>query len=335
MPMIPQTAFAALACARIGAIHSVVFGGFAAEELASRIDHSEAKLIITCSMGIEPSRKVDYIEIIKEAMTISKNTCEGTLKSPKDIPKLYWNRYEHGEDLLARGVDHDPSFYEMNQLLDAEQEVAPAEELDSTHPLYILYTSGTTGDPKGVVRDHGGTSVALSHKCQVAYNFKRGRKFFGGADLGWVVGHSIILYGSLIQGCENIIFEGKPVIPDAGVIWKLCQDYKIESLFLAPTAIRELMKFDNDGALLKKYDTSQLRSILMAGERCDPNTIHWLNRMLPHVVINDNWWQTETGWAVGSNILDEETFKGVFPTLPGSVTKVLPGWDVRILDDQS
>jgi len=254
MPMVPETVFAALACARIGATHALVFGGFAAPEVANRVDGCQPKLILTASYGIEPSKKIDYLSVIKEALTL----CERSPDAAK-IPKLFFDRPELDGDLRASAeFTEDPTFFDMAAAMEEETEVAPAESLPANHPLYLLYTSGTTGDPKGMVRDHGGTSVALDYCFNATYDFHPGRSFFGAADLGWIVGHSCILYGSLIRGTSTVIFEGKPIVPDAGILWKICEKYNVHNLFVSPTATRELMRVDNPGDFVKKYDMSKL-----------------------------------------------------------------------------
>lgn len=300
MPMVPETAIAALACARIGAIHAIVFGGFAAPEVANRIDGCQPKLILTASMGIEPSKKIDYLAVINQSVKLAQK-----YPNAEKIPKLFLDRPHLNGDLrAAKEYTDDPTYFDMAEEMEKETEIAPAEPLDANHPLYILYTSGTTGDPKGMVRDHGGTTVALNYSFNVTYDFHPGKNFFGAADLGWVVGHSVILYASLIRGTSTVIFEGKPVFPDAGVLWKICEKYKIHNLFVSPTATRELIRVDHDGDFIKKYDMSALQLITLAGERCDPETIKWLRKNFPRTIINDNWWQTETGFPIGSKVVN-------------------------------
>jgi len=216
---------------------------------------------------------------------------------------------------------------------DSSIEPAGCASLPSTHPLYILYTSGTTGQPKGIVRDCGGTAVGLNYCMKNVFDVGQDSVHFASSDIGWVVGHSFIVYGPLIRGCTSIFFEGKPITPDAGVCWRVCEQYKVTSLYMAPTGVRVIKKEDYEGTLVKKYDVSTVKSFCVVGERCDPDTIHWMHKHFPHVLINDTWWQTETGWPICANLLNLKDFDTVFPTLPGSVTTPVPGYEVKIFND--
>ena len=281
MPMVIEGAFAMLACARIGAIHSVVFGGFSPKELANRIDDCQPKLIVLASFGIEPSKHIAYPPIVEEALKY----CE---KIEAPIPRLIKQRKELDGKLISHNLNEH--YHDMDKLVDEEMDVALCVPLPSTHPLYILYTSGTTGQPKGVVRDQGGTAVGLDYCMRHVFNVHRESVHFAGSDIGWVVGHSFIVYGPLLRGCTSIFFEGKPVVPDAGVMWRICAQYKVTSLYMAPTAVRVIKKMDYDCELIKKYDMSTVKTFSLVGERCDPDTIHWMHRHVPNVIINDTWW---------------------------------------------
>jgi len=316
MPMIPQAAFAMLACARIGAIHSVVFGGFAAKELATRIDDAKPKVILSASCGIEPSRVVSYKPLLDEAIELS---------SHKPDACVIYQRPQHPADL---GQDCDLSWADFLSKTDAN-DIIPCVPVAATDPLYILYTSGTTGEPKGVVRDNGGHMVALKWSLENIYNTNPGEVYWAASDVGWVVGHSYIVYGPLLQGCTTILFEGKPVgTPDAGAFWRVIDEHKVSTLFTAPTALRAIKKEDADGKFLAKYDTSSLRTLFLAGERADPDTIQWAEKLLDIPVI-DNWWQTETGWPIASNPMGIEKL----PVKYGSPCVSIPGYDVQILND--
>ena len=328
MPMVPQAAFAMLACARIGAIHSVVFGGFAAKELANRIDDCLPKLIITCSVGLEPKKIIKYAPIVNEALTLTEK-----LENASELPRLIYQRPELDGKHLDTSVD-PKVYHDYQKVMDEKDwEEAPCESLPSTHELYILYTSGTTGQPKGICRDQGGTAVGLNYCMKNVFDLHKGGVHFAQSDIGWVVGHSFIVYGPLLRRSTAIFFEGKPIIPDCGVIWRICEQYKVTSLYMAPTAVRVIKKEDYDGELVKKYDVSSVRTYCLVGERCDPDTILWIHKHLPHVIINDTWWQTETGWPISANLLNLKDFKTVFPTLPGSVTRPVPGYEVKIFDE--
>lgn len=323
MPMVIEAAFAMLACARIGAIHSVVFGGFAAKELANRIDDCNPKLLIVSSCGIEPGKHIKYVPIVEEALTHCVK-----IKDAKMIPRLLHQRDELDGKLRESKELDEKVYFDMHKLIAEEKDVADCVPVKSTHPLYILYTSGTTGAPKGIVRDTGGTVVGLNFCMENVFNVHPGSVHFAGSDVGWVVGHSFIVYGPLIRGATSVFFEGKPVVPNAGIIWAKVEQYKVTSLYMAPTAVRVIKKDDYDGEWITKYDTSSINSYALVGERCDPDTIHWLHKHFPHVIINDTWWQTETGWPICCNLLNEKVFGQVYPTLPGSVTRAIPGYDV-------
>ena len=277
MPMIPEAIFAMLACARIGAIHSVVFGGFAASELSNRIDDSTPKLIITASCGIEPKGVIKYIPIVDEALEKSNAT---------DTKRLIVQRHDvYFEQTLNESyVDYFAEMANMDELIDAVP-------LPSNHELYILYTSGTTGTPKGIVRDTGGTIVALNWVMDKVFNVHKDSTFFAASDIGWVVGHSFIVYGPLIRGATSILFEGKPVgTPDPGTFWRVAAQHGAHCIYAAPTAVRVIKKFDYEGEFMKKYDLSKLKTFHLVGERCDPDTIRWLTDKFPGIFLNDNWW---------------------------------------------
>ena len=318
MPMIPEAAFAMLACARVGAIHSVVFGGFAAAELATRIDDSEAKLIISASCGIEPGRIVSYKPLLDEAIEIATRKPHST---------LILQREQQTCDLLdGRDYDYASS---VGKHREAGTEV-PCEHVAATDPLYILYTSGTTGQPKGVVRDNGGHMVATKWTMKAIYDVEPGQVFWAASDVGWVVGHSYIVYGPLMHGCTSILFEGKPIgTPDAGTFWRIISEHKVEVLFTAPTAFRAIKGQDPNGDFIKKYDLSHFRILFLAGERADPDTIHWAEDKLGVPVI-DHWWQTETGWTIAGNPMG----LGQLPIKYGSPTVPMPGYAMEVLSDE-
>ncbi|MGA0533437.1 propionyl-CoA synthetase [Hansschlegelia sp. KR7-227] len=315
MPMIPEALVGMCACTRIGAIHSVVFGGFAAAELAKRIDDARPKLILTASCGIEPSRKVAYKPLLDQAIAMSAH-------APDDVILL--QRPELKADMTP-GRDHDWAV-----LRDAAKgRTSECARMTATDPLYILYTSGTTGTPKGVVRDTGGYLVALAWSMTGLYDVKPGEVFWCASDIGWVVGHSYIVYAPLLHGATTVLYEGKPVgTPDAGAFWRVIAEHKAVALFTAPTAFRAIRKEDPTGEKLAGYDLSSLRALFLAGERADPATLEWAEEKLGVPVI-DHCWQTETGWAIVGNPLGIE----LLPVKHGSPTVPMPGYDVQVLDD--
>lgn len=312
MPMIPEAVIAMLACARIGAVHSVVFGGFAANELAVRIDDAKPKVVVSASCGIEIDRIIPYKPLLDRAIasaTHKPRHCVIVQRKEVEAP-------------LVPGRDQD-----WQTLIDTAAPVNPVPVI-ATDPLYILYTSGTTGKPKGVVRDNGGHAVAMRYSMNLVYGAKPGDVFWTASDVGWVVGHSYIVYGPLITGCTSILYEGKPVkTPDAGAFWRVCAEHKVKTLFTAPTAFRAIRKADPEAELMQAYDLSHLQRLFLAGERLDPPTYHWL-RDKTGLPVFDHWWQTETGWAIAGNPVGLE----VLPTKPGSATRPVPGFNVKILD---
>lgn len=315
MPMVPEALVAMLACARLGAIHSVVFGGFAASELATRIEDSQAKLVVSASCGIEPGRIVAYKPLLDEAIEQSAHKPEATVIVQRD---------EHRCELI-KGRDHD---YHALMQANAGRKVA-CTPVAATDPLYILYTSGTTGQPKGVVRDNGGHMAALHWSMNAIYGVKPGEVFWAASDIGWVVGHSYIVYAPLLHGNTTIVFEGKPVgTPDAGTFWRVIAEHDVAVLFTAPTAFRAIRKEDPQGSLIKDYDLSGFRALFLAGERADPDTIQWAERLLGVPVI-DHWWQTETGWTIAGNPMG----LGLLPIKHGSPAVPMPGYDVQVIDD--
>ena len=320
MPMVPEAVIAMLACARLGAVHSVVFGGFAPNELAVRIDDAKPKVIVTASCGIEFTRVIEYKPLVDQAIAIAESPPENTvvLQRPQAQAKM------------QSGQDHD-----WNELLKKAEPAEPVA-LDATDPLYILYTSGTTGLPKGVLRDNGGHAVALKYSMKAVYNTDPGDVFWAGSDVGWVVGHSYIVYAPLIHGCTTILYEGKPVrTPDAGAFWRLIEEHKVNTFFTAPTAFRAVKKEDPQAKLKKQYNISSLRTLFLAGERLDPPTYEWLKEILsdgsqPEIPVIDHWWQTETGWAICSNPMGIEPQ----PLKNGSPTFPMPGYNVQVLDEE-
>ncbi len=317
MPMVPEAVFAMLACARIGAVHSVVFGGFAPNELATRIDDSKPKAILSASCGMEPGRVIAYKPLLDEAIEIASHKPDATLILQRD---------EIAADLIA-GRDHD--WQASVEAAKAAGKSAACVNVAATDPLYILYTSGTTGQPKGVVRDNGGHMVALKWTMFNLYGVEPGDVYWAASDVGWVVGHSYIVYAPLLHGCATIVFEGKPVgTPDPGTFWRVISEHKVVSLFTAPTAFRAIKKEDPDGEHIAKYDISCMRTLFLAGERADPDTIHWAEAHLKVPVI-DHWWQTETGWTIAGNPVG----LGMVPVKYGSIAVPMPGYDVRVLDE--
>ncbi|MBR0840547.1 propionyl-CoA synthetase [Bradyrhizobium liaoningense] len=317
MPMVPEAVVAMLACARIGAVHSVVFGGFAAKELATRIDDAQPKLILSASCGIEPGRIVHYKPLLDEAIKLA---------STKPKACIVLQRPQHTCD-LSPGRDYDWASLRRKALNDGKK--AACVPVAATDPLYILYTSGTTGIPKGVVRDNGGHLVAVKWSMFNLYGVKPGEVWWCGSDIGWVVGHSYIVYGPLLHGATSIMYEGKPVgTPDAGAFWRVISEHKAVALFTAPTAFRAIRKEDPDGKFIRQYDLSKFRTLFLAGERADPPTVEWAEQQLKVPVI-DHWWQTETGWCIAGNPVG----LGMLPVKHGSPTVPMPGYQVDIVDE--
>lgn len=311
MPMIPQAVIAMLAVARLGAIHSVVFGGFAPNELAVRIEDAQPKVLVTASCGIEVTKVIEYKPLVDAAIALS---------SHKPNTTIVYQRTQAKAILGDGDIDWDIAMQDAG-----EEECTPVK---GTDPLYILYTSGTTGKPKGVVRDNGGHAVALKYSMSAIYNMAPGDVFWAASDVGWVVGHSYIVYGPLLHGCTTVVYEGKPVkTPDAGAFWRMAEEYKIKALFAAPTAFRAIRKEDPDASKMQNFDLSSLDTIFMAGERLDPPTYLWTVEKTAKPVV-DHWWQTETGWSICANPTGIENM----PVKPGSSTLPVPGFDVQVLD---
>jgi len=313
MPMVPEAVIAMLACARIGAVHSVVFGGFASHELATRIDDAAPKVVVSASCGVEPGRVVAYKPLLDRAIELARHKPTHCIVLQRPM--------ERATMLQGRDVD-------WHEAMDAASPV-DCVPVAATDPLYILYTSGTTGQPKGIVRDHGGHLVALNWSMKNIYGVEPGEVFWAGSDIGWVVGHSYIVYAPLFAGNTTVLYEGKPVgTPDAGAYWRVCAQHKVRVLFTAPTAFRAIRRDDPKGEHIRRHDLSNLASLFLAGEHADPDTVKWAELQLGKPVI-DHWWQTETGWAICANCVG----LGRLPVKHGSPTKPAPGWDVRVLDE--
>ncbi len=312
MPMIPEAAVAMLACARIGAVHSVVFGGFAANELATRINDAKPKVIVSASCGIEISRVIEYKPLLDKAIELAQFKPESCVIFQRPQAEA--------------GLIQDRDFDWMDEMSKA----APADcvPVKATDPLYILYTSGTTGEPKGVVRDNGGHLVALKWTMGAIYGVRKGDVYWAASDIGWVVGHSYIVYAPLFQGCTTILYEGKPVgTPDASAFWRVIAEHKVKTMFTAPTAFRAIKREDPKAELMQKFDLSNFKYLFLAGERTDPDTLSWAENSL-NIPVIDHWWQTETGWAIAANCVGLHQFE----VKPGSPTKAVPGWDIQVLD---
>ncbi|WP_295433613.1 propionyl-CoA synthetase [uncultured Thiodictyon sp.] len=314
MPMVPEALIAMLGCARIGAIHSVVFGGFSARELATRIDDAKPKVMVAGSCGIETNRVVQYKPLLDEAINLAEHKPEHCI--------IYQRPQEPGTLVPGRDIGWAEAV--------AAAQPADCVPVAATDPLYILYTSGTTGIPKGVVRDNGGHAVALAWSMGAIYNIKPGEVWWSASDVGWVVGHSYIVYAPLLIGATTIVYEGKPVgTPDAGAFWRVIEEHGVKALFTAPTAFRAIKRDDPNAEQLKRYNLKGFRTLFLAGERCDPDTLQWAERILKVPVI-DHWWQTETGWAIAANCTGIE----LLPVKPGSPTCAVPGYDIQVLDEE-
>ena len=313
MPMIPEAAVAMLACARLGAIHSVVFGGFAPHELALRINDAKPKIVISSSGAVEVTRLIEYKPLLNKAIELANHKPEKCI--------IFQRPFIRAEMMQGRDID-------WNELVAGANSVQ-CVPVKATDPLYILYTSGTTGKPKGVVRDNGGHAVALRWSLEHIYDTHPGEVYWAASDVGWVVGHSYIVYGPLLTGCTTVLYEGKSVgTPDPGAFWRVISQHGVKTLFTAPTAFRAIKKEDPRGEHIKKYDLSKFQYLFLAGERLDPDTYHWAHDLLRKPVI-DHWWQTETGWPISANCIGIEQF----PIKPGSCTKPVPGYEVQIIDN--
>ena len=315
MPMVPEAVIAMLACARIGAVHSVVFGGFAPKELATRIDDAKPTVMLSASCGIEGSRVIPYKPLLDQAIEMASHKPRRCLILQRPM--------EPARMVSGRDVDWQ----------EATAAASPVEcvPVAATDPLYILYTSGTTGIPKGVVRDNGGHAVALKWSMGAVYGMGAGEVYWAASDIGWVVGHSYIVYAPLLKGCTTILYEGKPVgTPDPGAFWRVCAQHGVSALFTAPTAFRAIKKEDPKGEHMARYDLSRFRTLFLAGERCDPDTLIWARERLAVPVV-DHWWQTETGWPMAANCVG----LGMLPVKPGSPTKIVPGYDIRVLGEDN
>jgi propionyl-CoA synthetase len=315
MPMVPEAVIAMLACARIGAVHSVVFGGFAPKELATRIDDAKPTVMLSASCGIEGSRVIPYKPLLDQAIEMASHKPRRCLILQRPM--------EPARMVPGRDVDWQ----------EATAAASPVEcvPVAATDPLYILYTSGTTGIPKGVVRDNGGHAVALKWSMGAVYGMGAGEVYWAASDIGWVVGHSYIVYAPLLKGCTTILYEGKPVgTPDPGAFWRVCAQHGVSALFTAPTAFRAIKKEDPKGEHMARYDLSRFRTLFLAGERCDPDTLIWARERLAVPVV-DHWWQTETGWPMAANCVG----LGMLPVKPGSPTKIVPGYDIRVLGEDN
>lgn len=332
MPMIPQAVIAMLACARIGAIHSVVFGGFAADQLAVRINHAKPKVTLSASCGIEPNYIVQYKPLLDRAIEMAKHKPHANI--------IYQRPGLETQAALVQTAEQKD--YDWDQEMARSRPFSGCTELDSHDPLYVLYTSGTTGNPKGVVRDNAGHLVAIKNSMEMIYDLKPGEVFWAASDIGWVVGHSYIVYGPLLEGATTVLYEGKPVgTPDSGAYWRVISQHGVNVSFMAPTAVRAIRKEDPEGSNVAKYDMSNLRAFFLAGERADPATVHWAQKLLHHIPVIDHWWQTETGWAIGAKCLGLDY--GAEPHVPansshvkvkpGSCGLAVPGYDVRVLDE--
>ena len=314
MPMVPEAVIAMLACARLGAVHSVVFGGFASNELAVRIDDATPKVIVSATCGVEPARIVPYKPLLDGAIDLAWHKPDSCI--------ILHRPMQDARMTAGRDIDWGESM--------ASAEPAACTPVNANDPLYILYTSGTTGQPKGVVRDTGGSIVALKWSMKNIYNVSPGDVYWAASDVGWVVGHSYIVYAPLFGGCTSVMYEGKPVgTPDPGAFWRVIEEYRVKVMFTAPTAFRAIKKEDPQGEYLAKYDLSHLQALFLAGERCDPHTLEWAMEKLKVPVI-DHWWQTETGWPICSNCLGIEQL----PIVPGSPARAVPGYDVQVLDEE-